>query len=238
MAQVVLVAGASGTVGAGIARAFLARGDTVVAPARSAGSKAKVEAALAGAGSGTLLAPILDYGTLEGALALGQHVKDSVPGGIVDHVVSSAGGVATPGALTDATPEGLQQVLDVKIAPHIYLAKALVPLLRDAPTTSYTVITGMLGEVVPWPSVALTAVANAAVYGAVLALQAELRGKPPRVNELRIAAVIRPDDKAENPDFPGAPAFPASRVGAAVLGIAGGEQRDAVVRLGEEQLKD
>lgn len=92
------------------------------------------------------------------------------------------------------------------------------------------------GEMCPWADASLTAVTNAAVFGAVVALQTELLGKPPRVNELRIAALIRRDSLPENPGFPGAPATPASRVGAVVVGLATGAQRNQVVRVTQEQL--
>ncbi len=94
------------------------------------------------------------------------------------------------------------------------------------------------GEVCPWPDAALTAVTNAAVYGATVALQAELAGAPPRVNELRVAALIRRDSQQENPAFPGTPAAPASRLGALVVGLAAGKERNQVVHVLPEQLTE
>lgn len=35
------------------------------------------------------------------------------------------------------------------------------------------------------------------------ALQGEYRGKPQRVNELRIGAIVRRDSEKEHPSFPG-----------------------------------
>lgn len=90
----------------------------------------------------------------------------------------------------------------------------------------------------PWPDAALTAVTNAAVYGAAVALQAELAGAPPRVNELRVAALIRRDSQQENPAFPGTPAAPASRLGALVVGLAAGKERNQVVHVLPEQLTE
>lgn len=92
------------------------------------------------------------------------------------------------------------------------------------------------GEVCPWPDASLTAVTNAALYGATVALQAELAGAPPRVNELRVAALIRRDSQEDNPAFPGTPAAPASRLGALVVGLAAGSERNQVVRVAPEQL--
>ena len=55
--------------------------------------------------------------------------------------------MAPQGTLTEATPETLATAVDSRVAPHLWLAKALLPLLADAPGSSYTVVTGMLGEV-------------------------------------------------------------------------------------------
>ena len=77
-----------------------------------------------------------------------------------------------------------------KLSGHICLAKALVPLLKEDSAVSYTVVTGMLGEVCPWPEAALTTIGNAATYGLVAALQAELRDQPQRVNEVRSLPLV------------------------------------------------
>ena len=81
----------AGIIGEGIAKSFLEQGATVVANARSVGSKPKIEAALGGVGTGKLLVPVADHGKLEGAEALAAFIKESV-GGQVDHVISISGG--------------------------------------------------------------------------------------------------------------------------------------------------
>lgn len=235
--QVAVVTGASGIVGSGIARAFLEAGAAVIAPARSAHSKGKIEAELGkapGVAEGRLHIVIADNGTVEGCEELAAFVLQQA-GGAIDHVVSCAGGMAPRCTVTEATPEMLMDAVTARVGPHLWTTR-LAPLLRPSETSSYTVVTGMLGEVCPWADASLTAVTNAAVFGAVVALQSELLGKPPRVNELRITALIRRDSLPENPGFPGAPATPASRVGAVVVGLATGAQRSQVVRVTQEQL--
>lgn len=217
-------------------RAFLEAGATVIAPARSPASQARLQselAALPGAAEGRLHVPLADHGTLEGAQALASFVRQLCSGG-VDHVISIAGGMPPPGTLTEAMPEGLAAAVDSRVAPHLWLARALVPLLTDRPSSSYTIVTGALGEVCPWKEAALTAVTNGALYAAAVALQAELRGRPPRCNELRICTVVCRDGETENLLLPGVPAIPSSRVAAAAVGVAAGQQRDAVVRVGGE----
>lgn len=55
--------------------------------------------------------------------------------------------MAPAGTLTQATPEALQEAVGSRLAPHLWLARELVPLLADAPASSYTLVTGALGEV-------------------------------------------------------------------------------------------
>lgn len=76
--------------------------------------------------------------------------------------------------------------------------------LHTYPSASFVALSlTPAGEHSDMPDAALFCIANAAVYGLVQALQAELRGKPQRVNELRIGAIIRRDNEAEHPHFPG-----------------------------------
>lgn len=54
------------------------------------------------------------------------------------------------GSLTEATPESVYTAVGARVVPHLWLAKALVPLLAERPSSSYTVVTGALGEVGRW----------------------------------------------------------------------------------------
>lgn len=224
-----------GIVGGGIAKAFLDAGARVVAPARSDSSKSKVLDFLGGS-SDRVYVPVLDVNTLSGAEALAKYITDSV-GAELDFVVSISGGMAPPGLMTDATPETLAVTVHDKIEGHLWLAKALVPLMKKDAGSSYLVVTGMLGEIVPWPETALTAVGNAAVYGFTVALQAELKESPVKVNEFRIAALIRRDAEKDNPMFAGAPAVAVSKVAKLALGAMTGAQRDGIVRVGDAELQ-
>lgn len=227
--KVAIVTGATGIVGEGIARAFLDAGATLICPIRSAGKEAGLRAALGSPDTARLDTPVDDYSSAEGSKQLARYVQ--VKHRAVDHVVACTGGMVPMGALTTVTAAGFSQAMHDRVLGQILLAQALVPLLRDEAGSSYTVITGRLGEMCSMPEGALFAVSNAAVYGAVLALQAELRSRPQRINELRIGAVVRRDSEEENPHFPGVKAHPASLVGAEALKIAAGSHSDEVVRL-------
>lgn len=135
------------------------------------------------------------------------------------------------GVLSSVTPEAFNLAMHDRVLGQIVLAQALVPLLKEEAGASYLVITGRLGEHCAMPDGALFSISNAAVYGLVQALQAQLRDKPQRVNELRIGAIVRRDSEPEHPQFPGKKAHPASLVGGQALAIATGSQADEIVRL-------
>lgn len=112
-----------------------------------------------------------------------------------------------------------------RVQSHLVAAQALLPLLRPGPRSSYTILTGGSGEALSRPDWALFSVVNAACYGLVVALQAEVGDAGPRVNELRVYSVVRRDGDAEHPQLPGLPSQPASAVAAAALEITAGAHR-------------
>ena len=57
-----------------------------------------------------------------------------------------SGGMAPPGNVADITPALVQEAVTTKVVGHVLLAQALLPLMRQQATSSWTVITGMLGE--------------------------------------------------------------------------------------------
>ncbi|KAL4434627.1 hypothetical protein ABPG77_002750 [Micractinium sp. CCAP 211/92] len=227
--KVAVVTGATGIVGEGIARAFLEAGGTVVTPIRDAGKEAGLRAALGSPPASRLVTPVDAYTAEEGSKQLARFVQ--LKFGAVDHVVACTGGMVPMGALSTITREGFETATHDRVLGQLYLAQALTPLLREDAASSYTVITGRLGEHCNMPDGALFCIVNAAVFGMVQALQAELRSKPQRVNELRIGAIVRRDSEAEHPHFPGRKSHPASLVGAQAVAIASGGQSDEIVRL-------
>lgn len=47
--------------------------------------------------------------------------------------------------VTEATPEMLMDAVTARVGPHLWTTR-LAPLLRPSETSSYTVVTGMLGK--------------------------------------------------------------------------------------------
>jgi NAD(P)-dependent dehydrogenase (short-subunit alcohol dehydrogenase family) len=231
--RVAVVTGATGIVGSGVASAFLAEGAAaVVAPARSAAGRAALLAELGAPPA--LDVPVCDYSTPEGAAALAVHLRQRFPQG-VDVAVSSVGGAFTRGNLTELTPAAAHEALD-RAVPHLTLAKELVPLMRTGAASAYVFVSGMLGEECSIPGAAALSLANAALYGIIRALEAELasKGSPLRVFELRIQALLRKDGGGAHPFVAaasGGKAFASSLVGAEAAALAAGARPGAVVRL-------
>jgi NAD(P)-dependent dehydrogenase (short-subunit alcohol dehydrogenase family) len=88
------------------------------------------------------------------------------------------------GVLTSIEPDDFMRNMNDRVLSHIVLASAMVPLLRQEPGGSYTIVTGRLGEVCTNAAAAAFTVCNAAVYGVRLALQKECAEKPFRINEV------------------------------------------------------
>ena len=106
-----------------------------------------------------------------------------------------------------------------KVLPHVVLAQAAVPHLKDMSSSSYLIISGRMGEDCLKPDEALLCISNAAIYGVSAALRAETEEVrvAARVSELRVGAVIRRDEAGENPAFPGWRAQPASALASVLV---------------------
>lgn len=88
--KVVLVTGASGQIGGGIARQFLIEGAKVVTPVRSQKSAESVVEHVAPAGADRLEVLVSDIADDASASTVASSVKEKY--GHVDHIVSVAGG--------------------------------------------------------------------------------------------------------------------------------------------------
>ncbi len=62
-----------------------------------------------------------------------------------DHVVACTGGSVPSGTVTAITAAGFSRAMQDRVLGHVMLAQAMVPLLKEGPASSYTVITGRLG---------------------------------------------------------------------------------------------
>ena len=194
--KICVVTGGSGTIGGGIAARYLREGATVIAPLRGEASRAQLLKNIGDAPQAKLLSPVIDYATTEGCAKLASFVTNS---GFarVHNVVAISGGMLPAGRASEvATPDNVAALANVKLGPQLYMQKHLFPLLEDAPTSSYLVITGGLGlpaVAKMMPLLSLTAMANAALFNFVIALRAE-KGETlthgPRIIEVRLQAMV------------------------------------------------
>ena len=115
--KTVIVTGASQGIGAGVVRAFLARGYNVVGTSRSATKSKEISA------SAHLALIDGDIGRLETAHNVVQAALDNF--GSIDAVVANAG-IFSAKRFTDYTPEDLRALVSTNLAGFIYITQLAV----------------------------------------------------------------------------------------------------------------
>ena len=132
----------------------------------------------------------------------------------LNHVVSIHGETHHHATLDDIKGQEFMDTMSSKVLPHIVVAQAAVAHVIDRKESSYTIVTGRMGQRCEKADEALLCIANAASYGVASALRAMCRerGVKARMPELRIGCVVKRDSQYDNPAFPGWPAHNASSV--------------------------
>ena len=130
--KTVIVTGASQGIGAGVARAFLARGYNVVGTSRSATKSKELTA------SAHLALVDGDIGQFETA----QHVADAAlrKFGSIDAVVANAG-IFSVKRFTDYTPEDLRAFVSTNLAGFVYVTQVAVRQMQQQAGGSVVSIT-------------------------------------------------------------------------------------------------
>jgi NAD(P)-dependent dehydrogenase (short-subunit alcohol dehydrogenase family) len=156
IAPAVLVLGAGGQAGAGVVRAALADGRTVVAVSHDGAALAALREAHRAAPLHVLEAPVAsdaDAATLAARLrALDLRF---------DGVVASLVGEHPCGRLIDQPASVLQRTLDQDLMPHLFAARHLFPLLQDG-ARGYVLVGGPGGNY-PWAGYGHCSIAAAAL---------------------------------------------------------------------------
>jgi len=148
----------------------------------------------------------------------------------INHIVSCFGGDFEKGTASELHPDDLHDALD-RATPHFLLAQAFFPLLKEDKSSSFTFITGMMGERCSMPGMAALSISNAALFGIIRSVEAEYADEPQRIVELRIAALLRRDNQAGHPFVKQGRAYPASLIGDEVVAVATGSQNREIVRI-------
>lgn len=186
--SVVLVAGGAGEVGAGIVRAFLDTGATVIVPSRSQERLDDLDEYLESIGTTTdqLIRLVGDIGQIDGAKELRDDILERF--GQVDTVVASLGGPQPVERLIDVPLEMWEQVIDNFMTAHFVAARIFLPVLAEQDDSTYTLINGSSGPTgeIAAPAAGLMAVASAGEHMlmSVLAKDAEQQSESVRINEL------------------------------------------------------
>ena len=264
--QVVLVAGGGGIVGAAVVELVLREGGTVFAvrarqrrgwqhswigigpwltstpllpqPVRNEQSRRRLLELLRDVPTQRLRFIVGDYTTKPGALTLTTFLNSNAQRGL-NHVVSIHGEKHHHAALADITGHDFLDTMSTKVLPHIVVAQAAVAHVVDRKESSYTIVTGRMGQRCEKADEALLCIANAASYGVASALRAQCRehGVKARIPELRIGCVVKRDQAYENPAFPGWAAHNASAVARYwARSVASNPAAEEVIQCTEEQL--
>lgn len=186
--SIVLVAGGAGEVGAGIVRAFLDTGATVIVPSRSHEHLDDLHGHLESSGTTTdQLTPLVgNIGQIDGAKQLRDNILEQF--GHVDTVVASLGGPQPVERLTDVPLEIWNQVIDNFMTAHFVAARTFLPILAEQDDSTYMLINGLSGPTgdIAAPAAGLMAVASAGEHMLMSALaeNATEYGESVRINEL------------------------------------------------------
>jgi NAD(P)-dependent dehydrogenase (short-subunit alcohol dehydrogenase family) len=201
--KTIVVTGASGHVGWGIALAALDAGANVVLPVRSEASRAAVER---DHGNSRAFVPTVDFRD-ERSLAGMRDATVQQFGGVA-HVITPLGSCWQKGSSLDQPGSEMSDLLSAYVEAQWLLVKTFAPALRQSQGT-YTFITSAAGEADYISGAGLLVVAAKAQLALSAVLRRELADEPFRVNEVRISRRI---ERAHRPGV-----IPARVAGAALL---------------------
>jgi NAD(P)-dependent dehydrogenase (short-subunit alcohol dehydrogenase family) len=201
--KTIVVTGASGHVGWGIALAALDAGANVVLPVRSEASRAAVER---DHGNSRAFVPTVDFRD-ERSLAGMRDATVQQFGGVA-HVITPLGSCWQKGSSLDQPGSEMSDLLSTYVEAQWLLVKTFAPALRQSQGT-YTFITSAAGEADYISGAGLLVVAAKAQLALSAVLRRELADEPFRVNEVRISRRI---ERAHRPGV-----IPARVAGAALL---------------------
>jgi hypothetical protein len=112
--------------------------------------------------------------------------------GRIDHCVASIGSFWSKGTLGVQTVDEFKNVFGDTLLPHFIVYKTFSAELNKQPMSSYTFITGGLGEACMLPKSSLVTVYASGVYGLYQAAMAEHKNKKNfKINEIRFYQWIR-----------------------------------------------
>lgn len=229
--KIVVVAGATGVVGSGAVRAFLDAGATVVATSRKAASLDSLANTLNILPSEPFIKVQGDFSSESAASDAAVAIADALAGKPIDHIVANIGFIKTADAPTATDLATFRSAIEDGLYSNFLGAKALLPLVRDRPGASYTLVSGGLAHFPPpMPGLWMATVKNASVNALTLGLASETAKSPVRVNCVCIHFGVAPVGGKKNQL-----GMPAEKdtlaLGPAFVGVATGNKRAEIVCL-------
>lgn len=191
----VLLAGATGAVGEGIAQQLLRLGAQVVAPVRSAAGKIWLAERFAEF-EDQLIPLEKPFSSPVAAAELARRVWSDWP---CDAVVASIGGWWAGDALHKIDPAQWHSVMASNLEPHFSLARATIPLLATKPDSAYILLVGGAADE-PMRGSGLISVTAAAVKMLGRMLLLELGSGPPAISLLQIDTPVISRTRPAGPD--------------------------------------
>ena len=208
----VLVTGATGHVGWGVAHAAAEAGAGIVLTASRDSSAARLRREFP---SATVVTVDLTGDAAEGRLRKAIELD----GGRLDHVFAPIGSWWQAGPTLEQPSSELAALLDTYVVAQHRLLRATAPFLSTA-GGSYTLVTGAAGHR-PIPDAGMLVVAVRAQWGLAEVLRTELADAPFRFNELRIRTRIERTARSG--------VVPSRVAGEAFLALMTGDTRGEVV---------
>jgi NAD(P)-dependent dehydrogenase (short-subunit alcohol dehydrogenase family) len=211
----VLVTGASGEVGWGIAHAARDRGAKLVLPARRQETRDQLAAEFGAEALCVVTEATSESSVAElSAAALARF-------GSIDHVIAPLGAWWSKGASLAQPHSELRALYQTYVDAPWLLLTATAPALARA-RGSFTFVTGAAGEAKAMPNSGLLVAAVAAQHALSRVLRHELAREPYVVNELRISARIERQPRAG--------VVPAKEAGVDFLELLISERHGALLR--------
>lgn len=111
--------------------------------------------------------------------------------GKINHVVSSLGGWWQKGTLSHQSLDEYRKIIDDSATSHFIVYKTFSKILSETPNSTYTFITGTIGEK-GLPDTSLITIGSSVVYGIYQAARGEHKKSPNlAVNEVRYGLLIK-----------------------------------------------
>jgi len=136
-----------------------------------------------------LITIVGDVGNEESAATILKTIQQKCGG--PNHVIASIGSWWQKGLLSKQSLSEFNGVMHNLVGAHFVCAKTFLPVLTTIKGSSYTIISGAAGERIISEDSSLVTVCASALFGLSMVLRHEYEKAEVRVNEYRIASMVK-----------------------------------------------